>query len=149
KVLYYDIKQNEGFEKETSAEFRETIEEVLQEADFVSVHVPLLDSTRHLINKNRLSRMKKTAYLINTSRGPVIDEKALVEALREGVIRGAAIDVFEEEPRLAPGLSQLENVILTPHIASGTEETRSAMARLAAENIIRVLEGGIAPNAVS
>ena len=149
KVLYYDIKQNEGFEKETSAEFRETIEEVLQEADFVSVHVPLLDSTRHLINKNRLSRMNKTAYLINTSRGPVIDEKALVEALREGVIRGAAIDVFEEEPRLAPGLSQLENVILTPHIASGTEETRSAMARLAAENIIRVLEGGIAPNAIS
>jgi len=149
KVLYYDIKRNEDFEKETGAEFRESLEDVLREADFVTTHVPLLDSTRHLINKEKLSLMKSTAYLVNTSRGPVIDEKALVEALKNKTIKGAAIDVFEEEPKLAPGLAELPNIIITPHIASGTEETRSAMAELAAENIIAVLEGKNAPNAIS
>ncbi|MBI1999338.1 MAG: D-glycerate dehydrogenase [Parcubacteria group bacterium] len=148
RVLYYDVRRNEAIEKEVNAEFRDSVEAVLKEADFVTIHVPLLYSTRHLMNRARLALMKPTAYLVNTSRGPVIDEAALVEALGNGVIKGAALDVFENEPALATGLSELENVIVTPHIASATEEARSAMSRLAAENIIAVLEGEEAPNAV-
>lgn len=140
-LCYYDIKKNEVFEKEYGAEFKSTVDEVLRVADVVTVHVPLLESTRHLINKERLSMMKKTAYLINSSRGPVIDEKALVEALRNNVIKGAALDVFENEPALAPGLSELENVVVTPHIASATEETRGKMADIAAESIVDFLSG--------
>lgn len=149
KVLYYDVKRNERFEKETGSAFRASVEAVLRESDFVSVHVPLLPETRHLINRERLALMKKTAYLINTSRGPVVDEVALVEALRGGVIRGAALDVFENEPKLAPGLAELSTVVLTPHLASATVETRQAMSRLAAENIIAFFEGRTSPNAVS
>jgi len=141
KVIYYDVAKNDALEKNVGASFRATPEEVLVEADVVSIHVPLLPSTRHLIDKERLSKMKKNAYLVNTSRGPVVDETALVEALQNGVIRGAALDVFENEPKLALGLSDLPNVILTPHTASATEETRQAMSRLAAQNIIAVLEG--------
>ena len=141
RVLYYDVKRNEHIEKETGAEFRESVEDVLQEADFVSVHVPLLESTRHLINKERLAIMKPSAYLVNTSRGPVVDEVALVEALQKKVIRGAALDVFEKEPAFAPGLTELSNVIITPHIASATEETRFKMGELAADNILAVLAG--------
>lgn len=140
-VIYYDVAQNETLEKNVGASFRKTPEEVLSEADAVSIHVPLLDSTRHLINTERLAKMKKSAYLINTSRGPVVDEAALVVALKNGVIRGAALDVFEHEPKLSSGLSDLSNVIITPHTASATEETRSAMSRVAAENVIAVLEG--------
>ena len=147
KVFYYDVRRDEQFEKEYGAEF-ESVEEVLKESDFISIHVPLLDSTRHLINKERLNIMKPTAYLINTSRGPIIDEKALVKALENKTIKGAALDVFENEPELAPGLAKLDNVILTPHIASGTEETRSKMAEMAAENIIAVLSGQTPPNVV-
>lgn len=147
-IIYFDIKKNEEFEKETDAEFRVSVEEVLKEADVVTLHVPLLDSTRHLINKERLKMMKPTAYLINSSRGPVIDEKALVEALRENRIAGAALDVYENEPKLAEGLSELENVIITPHIASATQETRSKMSEMAAQNIIAFFEGNAPPNAV-
>lgn len=141
KALYYDIKKSEELEKETGAEFRETPESLVSDSDFVSVHVPLLDSTKHLVDKHLLSTMKKTAYLINTSRGPVVDEVALVGALQMGVIRGAALDVFENEPALAQGLTALPNVILTPHTASATTEAREEMARIAAENIIAVLAG--------
>ena len=141
KVLYYDIKRNENFEKEFNAEFRANVEDVLKEADFISLHVPLLPSTKHLINEERLKLMKKSAYLINTSRGPVVDENALVAALKEGWIRGAALDVYENEPKSASGLTDLPNVILTPHIASATEGTRSQMSILAAKNIIAVLKG--------
>ena len=148
-VVYYDIKKNKYIERSANAHFRETPEEVLKEADFVSVHVPLLDSTRHLINKERLAMMKKTAYLVNTSRGPVVDEPALVDALKEGVIKGAALDVFENEPALADGLAELPNVILTPHIASATEETRGKMSEMAARNIIAVLSGGEPENRVA
>lgn len=148
KVVYYDINRNEEFEKEFNAEFKSNVDEVLKESDFISIHVPLLESTKHLINRQRLSIMKPTAYLINTSRGPVIDEKALAEALKNKTIKGAALDVFENEPLLAPGLAELENVILTPHIASATEETRSKMSDLAATNIIEALEGKIPPNLV-
>ena len=148
KVLYYDVKRNDVIEKETEAQFCETVEDVLKQADFVSIHVPLLPTTHHLINKEGLSLMKKSAYLVNTSRGPVVDEIALTEALQQGVIKGAALDVFEQEPKTAPGLAELNNVILTPHIASATEETRAKMAIVAAQNIVAVLQGGEAINQV-
>ena len=140
-VIYYDVKRNEAFEKEYGAEFIADPEELLKRADFISVHVPLLPTTKHLINAERLKMMKPTAYLVNTSRGPVIDETALVDALKNKVIRGAGLDVFENEPQLAPGLAELENVILTPHAASATEETRAKMSEVAAFNIIDALEG--------
>lgn len=148
KVIYYDVKRNEKFEKEFNAEYKGKIEDLLKEADYVSIHVPLLDSTRHLINAERLCLMKPTAYLVNTSRGAVIDEVALVDVLKNKVIKGVALDVFENEPALTPGLADLDNVILTPHIGSATEETRQVMSRLAAENIIAALEGKILPNVV-
>jgi len=141
-VIYYDVKRNEAFEKEYGAEFVADPEELLKRADFISVHVPLLPTTKHLINVERLKMMKPTAYLVNTSRGPVIDEAALADALKNKVIRGAGLDVFENEPQLAPGLAELENVILTPHAASATEETRAKMSEVAALNIIDALEGG-------
>ena len=140
-IIYYDIKENSDIESNTHAQFKASVEEVLSEADVVTVHVPLLDSTHHLINKERLSLMKSSAYLINSSRGPVIDENALTSALKEGVIKGAALDVFEEEPKLAEGLAELENVVITPHIASATEETRGKMAEMAAEAILDALSG--------
>lgn len=140
-VIYYDVKRNDEIEKTTGASYRDTPEALLREADVVSIHVPLLDSTKHLINKERLAMMKPTAYIVNTSRGPVIEEAALVEALKNNVIKGAALDVFENEPALAPGLAELPNVVLTPHIASATEETRSKMSEMAAQAIIDALEG--------
>lgn len=148
KIIYYDVKRSPEFEKEFNAEFKENVDDVFKEADFVSIHVPLLPSTTHLVDARRLSLMKKTAYLINTSRGPIVDEKALVDALKGGVIKGAAIDVFEHEPAIESGLMTLDNVIITPHIASATEETRSAMAVLAADNIIAALSGQTPPNLV-
>lgn len=148
KAVYYDVNRNEEFEKEFNAEFKSNVEDVLKEADYVSIHVPLLDSTKHLINKERLAMMKPTAYLVNTSRGPVIDEDALVEALKNKTIKGAALDVFENEPKLAKGLVKLDNVILTPHIASATEETRSKMSEMVADNIIAALENLTPPNLV-
>jgi len=147
-VIYYDVKQNVEFEKATGARFCATPEEVLKEADVVSVHVPLLDSTKHMINAERFKLMKKTAYLVNTSRGAVIDEAALVEALQKGTIAGAGLDVYENEPKTAPGLLQCENAVLTPHIASATEKTRGEMARLAAENMIAFFDGKTPPNLV-
>ena len=140
-VIYYDVKRNEEIEKTIGASYRNTPEAVLKEADVVSIHVPLLDSTKHLINKERLAMMKPSAYIVNTSRGPVIDEVALVEALKNNVIKGAALDVFENEPKLAPGLAELSNVVITPHIASATEETRSKMSEMAAQAIVDALEG--------
>ena len=147
-IAYYDIKRNEQLEKDFGATFYATVDEVLKVSDVVSIHVPLLDSTHHLINADRLKMMKSSAYLINTSRGPVVDENALVEALKNGVIRGAGLDVFEFEPEMARGLAKLPNVVMTPHIASGTEEARHDMAVLSATNIINTLEGKVPPNMV-
>ncbi len=147
-VAYYDIKRNEQLEKDYGAQFYPTVEEVLAVSDVVSIHVPLMESTHHLMNAERLAKMKKGAFLINTSRGPVIDEVALVSALQNGVIRGAGLDVFEFEPKMAKGLAKLPNVVLTPHIASATEEARLDMATLAASNIISFLETGKANNPV-
>lgn len=148
KIAYNDLKPNAAFETEFSAKYYATLDEMLPAMDAISLHVPLLDATRHLINADRLAIMKPTALLINTSRGPVIDEAALVMALQNKVIGGAALDVFEDEPDLKPGLSALPNVILTPHVASGTIEARSAMAELAADNIIAVLAGKTPPTPV-
>ncbi|MBI2063637.1 MAG: D-glycerate dehydrogenase [Candidatus Yanofskybacteria bacterium] len=148
KVLYYDPKQNPDFEKEYGAVYVANIDDLLPQCDFVSIHVPLLDSTRHLFNEERFKKMKPSAYLINTSRGPIIDEKALALSLSKGLIRGAAIDVFENEPDITPELKELDNIIMTPHIASATQETRDKMAELAATNIIEALEGRTPPNLV-
>ena len=145
KIIYNDVVRNENLEKEINAEFK-SVEEVLQQADVVSLHTPLLPETKHLINTERLALMKKTAYLINTSRGPVIDEVALVNALKKGIIKGAALDVVENEPILATGLKNLPNVVLTPHIASATTETRNDMAKKAAENLIAFFNGQKVPN---
>jgi glyoxylate reductase len=148
RVLYTDLKSNADFEKEVGAKFVEKLEDLLPQADFITTHVPLLDSTKHLINADRLKLMKNSAYLINTSRGPVIDEKALADALKSGQIKGAAIDVFEFEPEITPELKELDNIIMTPHIASGTEGTRNKMSELAAQNIIDALDGKEPPNLV-
>lgn len=140
KIVYYDVKPNPEFEKEFSAKYC-SLPELLKTADFISIHVPLLPTTRHLISTKEFVMMKKTAYLINTSRGPVIDEKALVQALKKKQIAGAGLDVFEFEPKLSPGLEKLDNVIVTPHTASATIEARSAMSELAAKNILAVFNG--------
>lgn len=139
-IIYNDVKPNADFEKELSAKYCQ-IDELLTQADIVSIHVPLLPETTHLINAERLSSMKKTSILVNTSRGPIIDEAALVEALKNKTIWGAGLDVFEHEPNLAPGLTELENVVLSPHTASATIFARDEMSRLAAENIISALTG--------
>lgn len=146
-VIYYDKFRNKDMENELGVSYV-SFEKLLKTSDFVSLHVPLLPSIRHLISSKELNMMKKTSCLINTSRGPIINEKALKEALENGRIRSAALDVFEFEPKMVPGLSKLENIILTPHIASATEETRGKMAEIAAQNIIAVLEEKQAPNEV-
>jgi glyoxylate reductase len=117
------------------------LDELLERSDFVSLHVPLTPDTRHLIGAAELARMRPNAVLINTARGPVVDEQALVEALRAGQIAGAGLDVFEDEPRLAPGLAELPNVVLCPHLGSATLATRDRMAEIAARNIVECLAG--------
>lgn len=149
KVLYYDIRRiPEELEKELNATFA-SLDEVLENSDFVSLHTYLSPETYHLINEERLRKMKKTAYLINTSRGPVVDETALVKALKEGWIAGAGLDVYEFEPKLVPGLAECENTVLLPHIASASIETRTKMATMAAENLLAVLAGKTPPNPVN
>ena len=141
KIVYHDIVRNEKIEKECGAMYEETFENVLKDADFVTLHVPLLPSTHHFISAEHLKLMKPTAFIVNTSRGPVVDENALVAALKSKVIAGAALDVFEFEPNLAAGLAELSNVVLTPHIASSRPTTRNEMSRLAAENIVDFFDG--------
>jgi len=141
KVLYHDVyRPSPELERELGAEFRE-LDDLLAEADFVSIHVNLTDETRHLISAERLSKMKPTAVIVNTSRGPVIDEAALAEALRDGVIFAAGLDVFEREPEVTQLLLELDNAVVIPHLGSATVDTRIAMGMLAAENLIAALEG--------
>jgi glyoxylate reductase len=149
RILYHNRKRidAEG-EKELRAEYVD-LKNLLMESDFVSVHVPLTEETKHLIGRNELSVMKPTAFLINTSRGPVIDEKALVEVLRARKIGGAGLDVYENEPSLTPGLTELDNVSLLPHVGSGTLETRIKIGTLAVENLIAGLEDRTPPNLVN
>ncbi|MEK6206696.1 MAG: D-glycerate dehydrogenase [Chloroflexota bacterium] len=141
QILYHDARRNPGAEQEVGATYVETLDELLGRSDFVSLHVPLLAETRHLMNAERLRKMKPSAILINTSRGPVVDEKALAEALKEGVIAGAGLDVYEREPAVEPALLDLENAVLLPHIASASVRTRTRMAVRAAENISAFIDG--------
>src|SRR5947207_7472013 len=141
RVLYHDaVRPAPAAERELRVTYAEP-ETILREADFVSLHTPLLPETRHLINERTLRLMKKTALLVNAARGPIVDEAALVRALTEGWIAGAGIDVFEDEPRIHPGLAPLPNVVLAPHIASASRDTRIAMATLAVRNCLAVLDG--------
>ena len=122
--------------------------ELLERSDFISLHVPLNPETHHLIGEPELRRMRPHAVLINTARGPIVDERALVRALREGWIAAAGLDVFEEDPKLAPGLADLANVVLAPHIGSATVDTRNRMAQIAAQNVVAALSGAPIPNLV-
>ena len=128
-------------ESEQSSIAQLSLDRLLNTSDIVSLHVPLTPETRHLIDKRALTRMKRSAYLINTSRGPVVDEEALAWALEHRLIAGAALDVYEREPEVHPALLPLENVLLVPHLGSGTVETRTAMADLAVDNVVAVLNG--------
>ena len=140
KVIYGDaVRATPNVEKELGAEYRD-MNALLAEADFVSLHTPLLPETRGLFNAEKFGRMKRTAFLINTARGPVVDEAALVAALEGRKIAGAALDVFEKEPTIHPGLRR-PNVVLAPHIASASLETRTKMACMAAENVVALLQG--------
>ncbi|NPU84299.1 MAG: D-glycerate dehydrogenase [Syntrophaceae bacterium] len=148
-VLYSGrTRLNPAEEEALGASFR-SLPDLLAEADIVSLHVPLTQETRHLINREALGCMKPSAVLINTSRGPVVDEKALVNALRAGTIGGAGLDVYEDEPRLAPGLAELDNAVLLPHVGSATWETRMKMADLAVTNLLAGLRGERPPNLVN
>jgi len=143
RVAYATVEDEAGaVPAEAGGLVRLGLDELLTSSDVVSLHVPLLPSTRHLLDRRAILRMRRRAYLVNTSRGPVVDEAALAWALREGLIAGAALDVFEEEPRVHPDLLGLENVVLAPHLGSATIETRTAMADLAARNVLAVLAGG-------
>ena len=148
KVLYVDNKRNEKLERELGAE-KVDIDDLLKRSDFISLHVPLLSSTRHLISEKQLRMMKPNAILINTSRGPVIDEKALIKALKEKWIFGAGLDVYENEPEIPEELKELDNVVLQPHSASATIASRTGMAIIAAKNMIAGLRGDIPPNCVN
>lgn len=139
-VVYTKKDRDRDKEKELSIEYRE-LSVLLEESDYVTLHVPLTRETTHLINTETISKMKPTAYLINTSRGPVVDEHALADALRAGKIAGAALDVHENEPQMNPEMMQMENAILTPHIASATVEVREKMTEQAVNSILKVLAG--------
>jgi glyoxylate reductase len=151
RVAFADVAEREGATEATRAEAdraaplagarRMSLDELLHAADIVSLHVPLGPATRHLIDQRALARMKRSAYLVNTSRGPVVDEAALAWALREHLIAGAALVVYEREPQVHPDLLGLDNVVLAPHLGSATRETRTAMAELAARNVVAVLAG--------
>ena len=149
KVLYHNRSPNPELEKEFKVEYR-TFDDILAESDYITLHVPLNDETFHLIGKEELQKMKETAYLINTSRGPVVDEKALAIALEKKWIAGAGLDVFDKEP-IDPGnpLLKFDNVIVTPHIGSATIETRLAMAMKAATNLTSALKGDKPPDLVN
>lgn len=152
-ILYHDIRRNEYLEKKYNAKYVSKMQ-LLKKSDFVSLHVPLLDSTHHMISTAEFKAMKKTAFIINTARGPIIDEHAMIKALKRGEIAGAGLDVYECEPLLAcnpddhKDLREMPNVVMTPHTASATVETRQAMSRRAAENILAFLKGKKPANAI-
>jgi glyoxylate reductase len=146
EILYNDIRKIEpGLVDMLRAKFL-PLKELLANSDFVTLHVPLTPETTHMIGREELRLMKKSSFLINASRGPVVDEKALVEALQSGVIAGAGLDVFENEPRVTPELLKMENVMLVPHIGSATSATREKMSLVAVKNILAVLKGEVPPN---
>jgi glyoxylate reductase len=148
RVIYCDPVANPELDRELGA-VRVDLDTLLREADFVSLHVPLTETTRHLIGKEQLESMKPTAILINTSRGPVVDEAALAAALASGTIAGAGLDVYENEPEIHPDLLRCPSAVLAPHTGSATHATRTKMATMAAENLIAMLQGRTPPNLVT
>ena len=148
RVLYHDAIRDHAAERDLGVIYQDK-DAVLREADFVTLHVPLLPETHHYIGEPELRRMKPTALLVNASRGPVVHEAALVRALKEGWIAGAGLDVYEEEPKVHPGLLECPNAVLAPHIASASRETRTKMATMAVENCLAVLEGNRPQNPVN
>lgn len=147
-VLYMDTKKNKILEQKLDAQ-KVTLTDLLQQSDVISIHVPLTDETHHLIGEKQLEMMKETSILINSSRGPVIDEQALIKALQKKWIFGAGLDVYEKEPQVSKALYSLDNVVLLPHIGSATTETRTKMAVMAAENLIQGLNGKRPPNCIN
>jgi lactate dehydrogenase-like 2-hydroxyacid dehydrogenase len=141
KIIYFDLyRLSPEMEVELGVEYQ-PLESVIKNADFLTLHLAYSPALHHLIGKNELAGMKPTSYLINAARGPLVDELALLDALKDNTIAGAALDVYEQEPRVTPGLKKLHNVILCPHLGNATIETREEMARIAAQNIIAVLSG--------
>ena len=147
-IIYTDVQASPAFEEATAGKFVDK-ETLLKESDYISIHVPLLPSTRHFIGDVELKLMKRTAILVNAARGPLVDEKALVQALRGGVIAGAGLDVFEREPELEPNLAELSNVVLTPHIGTSTMVARIMQGECCARNIFAALDGKIPPNCLN
>jgi len=148
KVVAFDPPMKEAIEQTRGVEYRE-LGDLLRESDFVTLHCPLTEETHHIIGEKEFALMKFNSVLINTSRGPVVDEKALVSALKKGKIAGAGLDVYEREPHLSPGLAKLEKVVLLPHIGSATEDTRGQMAVVAVRNAVAMLRGKRPPNIVN
>jgi len=148
KVLYVSSRTNKILEQELNAK-KVSLHELLKKSDFISLHVPLTEETHHLISEKELQMMKDTTILINTSRGPVVDEKALVKALKEKWIFGVGLDVYEHEPKITEELKKLKNIVLQPHSASATVNSRTQMAIIAAENMIAGLKGEIPPNCIN
>jgi glyoxylate reductase len=149
RVIYSDVAPVDPEIAQALGATHVDLDQLLRESDFVSLHVPLSEETRHLIGAEELAKMKPTAVLVNTSRGPVLDEDALVQALKSHRIFAAGLDVFEYEPKLHPGLVALHNLVLAPHIASGSVRTRSEMSAVAARNLVTALRGGRPPNLVN
>jgi len=147
-VMYYDINRNKEVEEELGLKYK-SFEELLAKSDFISIHVPLNQYTEKLIGEDEFEMMKDSAYIINTSRGAIIDETALLQALRENKIAGAGLDVYEDEPKLTPGLANMDNLVLLPHLGSATVETRTKMAVMAAKNLLAGLKGDKMPNIVN
>ena len=148
RVLAYDPPIRDLIDGMEGVAYSE-MDPLLEESDFVTVHTDLNEATRHLIDPAALEKMKSTAYLINTARGPIVDERALVDALRSGAIAGAGLDVFEDEPAMAPGLAELDNVVILPHIASASRDTRNKMATMCADNAVAHTKLEKAPNCVN
>jgi glyoxylate reductase len=149
KVIYYSGSRRQKDEEERLGVSFAPLDVLLKESDFVSLNVPLGAETHHLIGERELAMMKSSACLINTARGPIVDERSLVEALRQGRIRAAGLDVYENEPELSPGLAELDNVILLPHSGSATVETRTRMCLMAADNLLAGLRGQRPPNCLN
>ena len=149
EILYHNRRKIERADEEALGAQYVSKETLLSESDFISLHVPLTDQTVHLIGHEELKLMKPTAYLINTSRGAVVHERALVEALKGNRIAGAGLDVYENEPEMAPGLGTLDNAVLLPHMGSATQETRTKMGQCAADNLLAGLRGEIPPNCLN
>jgi lactate dehydrogenase-like 2-hydroxyacid dehydrogenase len=148
KVFYTDLKRNFEIEEKTRAVFFEKLDDFISEVDVLSLHAPLLENTKHILNEQMIEKMKNSSILINTSRGPLINENDLFRALKSGKIAGAGLDVFEFEPKITKGLFKLQNVVMTPHIASATEGAREEMAKVVVENISAFFENKELPNEI-